>query len=384
MNWQIITCEYPPQTGGVSDYTRLLAQHLRLAGDAVEVFAPRHENEPETLDDAGVVVHRALGGFSRSDFIRTNPLLKANSTILVQWVPHGYGYRAMNLAFCRWIERLSQTGDRVFLMVHEPMLEFSGSWKQRLVALVHRRMMRKLVRSSSRVFISIPAWENYLRPCAPKGQQFEWLPIPETISVAASPRTTADIRHRLSGGAPLLGHLGTYSAEIIKFLRPALLIVLNEIPELHLLLLGKNSKHFAVSLVTAVPRFRDRIHASGILPDLELSHHIAACDVMLQPYPDGLSTRRTSLMNVLAHGVAVVSNTGHLTEDLWAAADAAALSPVSEPHRLAEDCLRVLRDSSERHRLAQRGLALYRSRFDWPHIIGKLRSSPESIAAHSK
>jgi glycosyltransferase involved in cell wall biosynthesis len=288
------------------------------------------------------------------------------------------------VAFCRWIEHLSRTGHRVFLMVHEPMLEFNGSWKQRLVALVHRRMVRVLLRSSSRVFVSIPGWESYLRPFARQGQLFEWLPIPETISVAASPSATADTRHRLSSNAPILGHLGTYSTEVIQFLRPALLIVLNEVPEVHLLLLGKNSKHFAVSLVTGVPRFRNRIHATGILPDLELSHHIAACDLMLQPYPDGLSTRRTSLMNVIAHGVAVVSNTGHLTEDFWHTSDAVALSPVSEPHRLAEDCLRLLRNPDERNRLAQAGLSLYRSRFDWRHVIAKLRSVPESLAAHSK
>jgi glycosyltransferase involved in cell wall biosynthesis len=384
MNWQIITCEYPPQTGGVSDYTRLLAHQLRLAGDSVEVFAPQHRNEPETLDDGGITVHRTLGDFSRDNFLRTEPLLKTESTLLVQWVPHGYGRRAMNIGFCRWIEHLSRKGHRVFLMVHEPMLEFSGSWKQRLVALVHRRMVRMLLRSSSRVFVSIPGWERYLRPYAPEGQTFEWLPIPETIPVASSPFATAEIRHRLAGKTSIIGHLGTYSAEVTHFLRPALLILLNELPDLHLLLLGNNSKHFAVSLVTALPRFRNRIHPTGTLPDLELSHHLAACDLMLQPYPDGLSTRRTSLMNVLAHGIAVVSNTGHLTEDFWHTSDAAALSPVNEPYRLAEDCLRLLREPAERSRIAQAGLTLYRSRFDWPHVINNLRSSPESLAAHSK
>jgi len=264
------------------------------------------------------------------------------------------------------------------------MLEFSGSWKQRLVALVHRSMVRTLLRSSSRVFVSIPGWESYLRPYASASQEFEWLPIPETIPVASSPDVTADIRYRLSHNAAILGHLGTYSAEVIQFLRPALMIVLNEVPDVHLLLLGQNSKQFAVSLITALPRFRSRIHAAGTLPDLELSHHIAACDLMLQPYPDGLSTRRTSLMNVLAHGIAVVSNTGHLTEDFWQNSDAAALSPVHEPYRLAEDCLRLLRNPGERNRLARAGLSLYRSRFDWPHVIRKLRSSPELSAAHSK
>ena len=39
-NWQIITGEYPPQPGGVSDYTRIVANGLASAGDSVVVWAP--------------------------------------------------------------------------------------------------------------------------------------------------------------------------------------------------------------------------------------------------------------------------------------------------------------------------------------------------------
>ena len=38
--WNIITGEYPPQPGGVSDYTRLVAHGLADAGDEVCVYAP--------------------------------------------------------------------------------------------------------------------------------------------------------------------------------------------------------------------------------------------------------------------------------------------------------------------------------------------------------
>ncbi len=40
IDWQIVTGEYPPQPGGVSDYTRLVARGLAGAGDRVEVWAP--------------------------------------------------------------------------------------------------------------------------------------------------------------------------------------------------------------------------------------------------------------------------------------------------------------------------------------------------------
>ena len=34
--WHLITCEYPPQMGGVSDYTRVVAEGLSEAGEAID------------------------------------------------------------------------------------------------------------------------------------------------------------------------------------------------------------------------------------------------------------------------------------------------------------------------------------------------------------
>ena len=41
MQWHILTGEYPPQPGGVSDYTRMVAEGLAAAGDEVVVWAPQ-------------------------------------------------------------------------------------------------------------------------------------------------------------------------------------------------------------------------------------------------------------------------------------------------------------------------------------------------------
>ena len=40
IRWVILTGEYPPQSGGVSDYTRLVVEGLAAVGDEVAVYAP--------------------------------------------------------------------------------------------------------------------------------------------------------------------------------------------------------------------------------------------------------------------------------------------------------------------------------------------------------
>ncbi|HWR13919.1 MAG TPA: glycosyltransferase family 4 protein [Terriglobales bacterium] len=368
--WHIITCEYPPQVGGVSDYTRLLAQHLAKSGEEVHVWAPSCLEVSSEARESTVFIHRTLGDFSRRNFAHTEARLHLEESprILLQYVPHGYGYRAMNIWLCRWIESLARKSASVDLMVHEPYLDSSGTWKQRLVSQVQRRMIRTLLRSSKRVFISIPGWNRYLQPYAPSHITLEWLPIPATIEQRPVVRSKAAV--------PRVGHLGTYPAGIRALLEPALKELLQQHPNCELLLMGRNSADFAVRLGAST-----RIKATGLLRDAEVSQHISSCDLMLQPYPDGLSTRRTSLMNPLSHGIAVVTNSGHLTEDFWPSTGAVCLTT---PSNLGAECLRLLSDPNARSNLAERGERLYRSRFDWPLVVSALRSSPESRTADAK
>src|SRR5438445_3804219 len=71
--WHIITCEYPPQLGGVSDYTYLLSSALAAAGDSVHVWCPTGSGDPTPAP--GVVVHRELGRFNPGDFHRVGKKL---------------------------------------------------------------------------------------------------------------------------------------------------------------------------------------------------------------------------------------------------------------------------------------------------------------------
>jgi glycosyltransferase involved in cell wall biosynthesis len=269
-------------------------------------------------------------------------------------------------------------------MVHEPFLETNQhQWKHRIVSHVQRRMIRTVLRHATRMFISIPAWESRLRPCMPPAMHAEWLPIPATIEVAHDPAATAAVRARFSENALLLAHLGTYSAEVVSLLEPALIRILEESPLTHALLLGNNGDRVAAHIGAAAPPLAARIHATGALSNVELSHHLAACDLALQPYIDGLSSRRTSLMNVISHGIATVSNLGHLTESLWAESRAVALASTGDAIQLSSLCANLTMNHARRRQLGDAGRKVYEAHFRWPNLVGKLRSPATATSTNS-
>ena len=401
----IITTEYPPQPGGVSDYTRIVAEGLAAAGDEVHVWSPGLEcgdlaplsQQALQLDGSHaaeqqsgvkpphskVFVHRVMGTFTPRDLSAASRLLEefpAPRRVLVQWVPHGYGFRSMNVAFCLWLWRRALRGDEVELMVHEPSLGFGeGGWKHNLVATVHRLMTIILLRATRRVWVSIPAWEKRWRPYT-LGQaiEFRWLPVGSNIPVVETQTESKQVRERyLSDSAQLIGHFGSYDANTSALLLRSLPALMKH--DATLLLLGHGSERMRAAMIEHNPAVADRIHAAGSLSSAELSQHFSACDLMLQPYIDGVSSRRTSTMTALAHGVPVVTTAGKFTESLWASSDAVALAPANDVDELVRHAGRLLPNEMARQRLAAAAKKLYEEHFHPRRTIDALREGLETI-----
>lgn len=292
--------------------------------------------------------------------------------ILLQWVPHGFGYRSMNLGFCHWIRnRAARHGDSLEIMLHEPYLRFGRNLKQTAAALVHRSMTILLLRAAERVWVSIPQWEACWRPYAlGRPVPFRWLPIPSGIPVSENPPAIKRIQQRY-GADFLIGHFGTFGWPITSQLEPILLaFASNPTPE-PVLLIGRGSTGFRDALILKEPRLASMLHAAGELASDDLSHHLAACAVLVQPFPDGVSTRRSSVMAGLSHGMPIVTNMGDLSEPFWPESRAVALAKDSNDF---VDLLRRLQaDPTERARLSRAAKNLYQERFDISHTISALR-----------
>lgn len=61
MEWHIVTGEYPPLLGGVSDYTYQVSQELVKAGDRVHVWSPAPPSE--VFENEAGRIHALPGGF---------------------------------------------------------------------------------------------------------------------------------------------------------------------------------------------------------------------------------------------------------------------------------------------------------------------------------
>jgi glycosyltransferase involved in cell wall biosynthesis len=371
----IITPEYFPRCGGVADYTRQIARGLATEGDQVHIWCP----VPSEDEIKGVTIHGALGTFGAADLARAGLLLDAFDAprrLLVQWVPHGYGYRAMNLAFCLWLLGRSRRGDVVELMVHEAYLHlWEGTWRQTAAAVVHRLMTIVLLQAASRVWVSIPTWEAMWKPYViGRTVPFKWLPVPSVLDEAKLEDVDAVRAQLRRTGGPLVGHFGTYGAPVAALLQQSLHELLRRVEAAQVLLIGSGSQEFRRAFVAAAPEYSTRVTATGALDHSALAAHVAACDLLLQPYPDGVSSRRTTAMAALRLGVPLVTTSGRLTEPTWQMSNAVRLSPVGDCRRLASEVEHLLGHPRERLEMAVAARTFYERTFDLRHTVAELRS----------
>ncbi len=377
MRWEVITGEYPPQRGGVSDYTRQVAHGLLAAGDQVEVWAPPCGEEVEETET--IRVHRLPDRFGARSIAAMQRGLRPSPEIrvLVQFVPHAFGWKAMNLPLCVWLAaRYRNCLNVTFHEVSYPIGN-GQSVRHNLLGLVTRMMALTLARGAREIIVTTPTWETLLGRSIAREGKVQWVPVPSNIPVVSDPIATDAIKSRLGTAAgPLLGHLGTYGPLVADSLMRVLVTVLSQNRDMRLLLLGSGGEAFRERLSYEHPWIASRTYAAGWLNPNDLSRHLAACDLFAQYYPDGVTCRRGSLMALLAHGRAVATTCGPLTESLWQESKAVALAPADDPQRLARMVVELAGDEIQRRRLESAAIALYDQRFDLRHTIAALRGDP--------
>jgi glycosyltransferase involved in cell wall biosynthesis len=389
--WTILTCEFPPACGGVGDYTAQVARALAACGDSVTVFVPPGESRPPAADDGApgaqggidlVVLPDTYGRASRRQIAAH--VAAGSTTVLVQYVPTAFGLKGANLPWCRWLLDLSRRAD-VRVMFHEPY--FTYGWKplhQGPLSFVQRRMARILLQAGDETYVSTDAWRRNLIPYAADGarRRFVTLPIPSSIPRCDRPESAAARRRALMGRShALVGHFGTYGTHIAPMLGDAVSLLLSQEPSIAVVCVGDGSDRFVADLVATRRELTDRVTSTGRLAAQDAAAVIEACDLVLQPFPDGVTTRRTSVMAALHNARPVVTTTGHLTEPIWSETGAVAMTPAGDTPAFVAAARSLLSHAADRQALAARGDDAYRRNFALVHTIHALRRSDESAVA---
>jgi glycosyltransferase involved in cell wall biosynthesis len=375
-SWIILSGEYPPKVGGLADHVHHLAIELSKAGDEVDVWAPPAA-EGELVRDPGVTARALPDRYGpRSLLVLEKELAKKpDARILVEYVPHAFGWTAMNVPFALWLAARRRP---VWIQFQEvsTLVTRGAKLRHNFQAVVMQGMASIMARRADRIFVSTPAWNERLRRLAPGSKEPIWLPDPSNIpdSVPQEAIALARARLGLSPDDVVIGCFSSYEPGVTGLLAGALPVLLERDPRRIALLMGRGSKEAAeVVLRGCAKGSRTRLVATGKLDLPVIAAHLASCAAAIQPYPEGVTTRRTSAMNPLALGVPLVTNTGPWAEPLWGESGAVALAPAPTAEALIETAERVLSEPGYGAALGARGREFHRSHFSFEHVVSVLR-----------
>jgi hypothetical protein len=383
----LITGEYPPDHGGVADYTRQLAERLAAESQVVHVWS-RGNDRAAVSAATNLTIHRVAGDFDRLGLRRLTRAIDDVSgprIVFVQYVPHAFGRRAMNLSFCYWVQGRRRRGDEVRVMFHEVRMAF-GWWplKWNIIAFVQRTMAAVIVHAASKIYVSTAAWIPRLQALGRGERQIEPLAIPSNVPQTALPERIAAARRSMaSDNAHVVGHFGTYGAPITTFLTPLIDRLTRDFPTLRFALLGRGSAAYRRTLIDAHPDRAPRITAFDDLSPDDVGAHIQAADVMLQPFPDGASFRRTSLMACLAAAAPTITTVGSLSEPIWQTQEICPSSPVGDVAAVSETLRRLLAEPEARRDVGRRAAEYYDRHFSLDRTIDLLLGRQTQPASHS-
>ncbi|HLV81564.1 MAG TPA: glycosyltransferase family 4 protein [Chthonomonadaceae bacterium] len=366
MKIAIIAAALPPRLDGIGDYTAHLA--AELAGSAtVTVLAGQEHAAPIPGVEIVPAFLAAQPGSVRA--LATQVEKDPPDWLLLQYNPFCYGPRGFN-------PRLSQVWRgirrrhpevRLALMVHEPFVPVTN-WKFAVMTTWQRWQLWSLGRAADSVFCSIDPWARRFRPWFP-GKPVAHLPVGSNVPLTPLARSEARDRLGISEETVVLGVFGTLSwTRLLARIRAAAETVRAGGRDVLVLYMGPDGGLVRQGL-DGFP-----VRADGPLEAGEISRRFAAVDIYLAPFVDGVSTRRTSLMTALQHGVATAGTRGWLTDALLVAEDGRALllADAKDADAYKACVRRLLEDDALRARLGQQAQRLYQREFAWERIAAQL------------
>ena len=400
----LITAEYPPQQGGVGDYTACLAAALVRQGCAVEVLttAPTTGVPPPPLDPSGcagadeasrVRVRREVRGWGWGLWRQMPGLLAAScaEVAIIQYQTGAYGLHPAINGLPGWLRR-RRPGLPVLTTMHDLREPYLFPKAGRLRRTVNRRLMR----DSAAIVVTNPQDAAALPPSL--ARRAAGIPIGANITPHPPPGWSRDAWRVARGiplDAPLIAYFGFLNSS--KGLT-TLLAALQQVRAaggyplgaVRLLMAGggvgssdptNQAVADAITEQAAALGVADAIHWTGYVPPMGVSAALLSADLAVLPFADGASFRRGSLLAVMAHGLPVVTTTPPPAEKAsrsgplvafadWPRlhdAENALLAPVDDAAALAAAITRVVRERLLRDRLAA-GARKTAAWFDWDRI----------------
>lgn len=299
--------------------------------------------------EAGVPLHEALRRTGADE-------------LALQYNPFSYGHWGVAPGLLAELLAARRRGAlrRLVLVVHEPFVVLPGL-RYTLMGAVQRRQLGALMRLADVVLATSQAWLAVLDSVSP-GRRVVVMPAGTNMPDKRAERAAARAALRTSADTLVVSTFGmTHPQQLVGHVAAALEVALQDGHEIVFVSLG----HAPDELPIRHPRLRTV--RPGPQDAAELARLLAASDLFLAPYSDGVSTRRTTLMAALQHGLCVVS-TGGKDRHPALCKPALALAPVSDRAAFAALTRALASDAAARRSCGLAARALYERHYSWEAI----------------
>lgn len=325
----IVAPGYPDQRGGVTDHTARLVRHWSNGGREVLVLGAARG------DPGDVVASWRSRGVTAA---------------LVQYVPFLYGRRGLSAFPAALARAAREAGIRLTTFVHEPWVPPTRlPWL--VLSPLQRRQLLALLRLSDAAATPVPAWVPQLRE------------KPSVIHVGSTLGEPAQ-----APAEPLLPAPVLFSPFASGLSWPWVVAAVRAIQaDPPLIVIGADAD--AVRRHHVARRWFDpRWDCRGFLPPTDVLALLARARVVLAPFIDGLTGRRTSALAALSVGARMISSRGPLYDALFDESPATLASTEQEFASAAS--VAWTRGDSPAQR--QERLRWYREHLDPPKLDARL------------
>jgi glycosyltransferase involved in cell wall biosynthesis len=371
-----LTGEYPPMQGGVADHTAYLAQHLVELGGEVDVITSRKAAATSQSPTPNLRVHPVITGWGPACWRQVGRFLDEHrpDVLHIQYQAAAYDLKGWVNWLPWWLRRRAGR-PRLVVTFHDLRVPYlfpkAGPLRWRsILALAH---------NSDAVIVTNEEDEKTLSQSQISTPLFR-VPLGGNVEPQPPPNYNRDswrARWGLDSGVLLLAYFGFLNEskggeELIH----ALDQLVRGGHDAHLLMIGgqvgdvdPTNRAYAARVRSLIQQrgLAERVHWTGHTSLQEVSANLLAADVVVMPYRDGVSFRRTTFIAALCHGRPVV--TTYPSAPLAELKDGqnVLLVPPRDVESLAGAITRLAADADLRVRLSENAEALGRQ-FDWTQI----------------
>ncbi len=353
----------PGRLDGVADYACWLAASLAPHAPASLVGLARPTPPPGAAEGLPEVPRVALGSW-RELWRRRREEPFGDSVPILQWVPQLYlGSREFSWLLL-WLRHCRARGRPVVVTVHELAIPVGRSLRRAGARLAMEFALVALGVLATHLVATYGLTERRLR------RRLRWkrraiakVPVGSNIPVALVADTPVEKNDKVV--CTIFGQPEAMSAAIVARLgRQA------SHDQLRLRWLGRSSEAIAAFLRDRCGLPDGAFEVAAARPSPDVSRCLAASDLLLAPLVDGVSTRRTTVIAGLAHGLPIVGTDGPCTDDVWRRSGACLLTPGGDAESFVRNVALVASDAQRRAEMRRAARALFEAHFTWERIAG--------------